>query len=103
MSISRVMPALLSDEELAYVRRFKQLYSRFQRSRDLISVGAYVRGSDPDAALYWFARMLDGGADPNYLARRLTRMASEMNTRNSNSRKTKLSCGINSMPTSCMA
>ena len=36
-----------------------------------------VRGSDPDAALYWFVRMLDGGADPRYLARRLLRMASE--------------------------
>jgi putative ATPase len=36
-----------------------------------------VRGSDPDAALYWLARMLDGGCDPLYLARRVTRMASE--------------------------
>ena len=36
-----------------------------------------VRGSDPDAALYWFMRMLDGGADPKYMARRLIRMASE--------------------------
>lgn len=36
-----------------------------------------VRGSDPDAALYWFARMLTGGEDPRYLARRLTRMAVE--------------------------
>jgi len=36
-----------------------------------------VRGSDPDAALYWFVRMLDGGADPRYMARRLIRMASE--------------------------
>ncbi len=36
-----------------------------------------VRGSDPDAALYWFVRMLDGGADPRYVARRLIRMASE--------------------------
>ena len=36
-----------------------------------------VRGSNPDASLYWFARMLDGGADPLYLARRVLRMASE--------------------------
>jgi putative ATPase len=36
-----------------------------------------VRGSDPDAALYWFVRMLDGGVDPRYIARRLIRMASE--------------------------
>ena len=36
-----------------------------------------VRGSDPDGALYWLARMLDGGCDPSYIARRVTRMASE--------------------------
>jgi len=36
-----------------------------------------VRGSDPDAALYWFVRMLDGGVDPRYAARRMVRMASE--------------------------
>ena len=36
-----------------------------------------MRGSDPDASLYWFVRILDGGADPRYLARRLVRMASE--------------------------
>lgn len=36
-----------------------------------------VRGSDPDASLYWFCRMLDGGCDPLYVARRLVRMASE--------------------------
>ena len=36
-----------------------------------------VRGSDPNAALYWFVRMLDGGADPRYMARRLIRMANE--------------------------
>jgi len=58
-SISRVMPALLSQEELDLVRRFKQLYSRFQRSRDLISVGAYVRGSDPeiDEAIAMYPRL----------------------------------------------
>jgi putative ATPase len=36
-----------------------------------------VRGSDPDAALYWLCRMLDGGCDPSYIARRVTRMAAE--------------------------
>ena len=36
-----------------------------------------LRGSDPDAALYWFARMLDGGEDPRYIARRLVRFAVE--------------------------
>lgn len=36
-----------------------------------------VRGTDPDAALYWFCRMIDGGCDPMYIARRIIRMASE--------------------------
>jgi putative ATPase len=36
-----------------------------------------VRGSDPDGALYWFCRMIDGGCDPHYIARRVVRMASE--------------------------
>ena len=36
-----------------------------------------VRGSDPDAALYWYCRMIDGGADPHYIARRVVRIASE--------------------------
>jgi len=36
-----------------------------------------VRGSDPDAALYWYVRMIDGGCDPHYIARRVLRMASE--------------------------
>lgn len=36
-----------------------------------------VRGSNPDAALYWYARLLDGGCDPSYVARRITRIASE--------------------------
>ena len=40
------MHTLSTDEELAYARRFRQLYSRYQRSRDLISVGAYVPGTD---------------------------------------------------------
>lgn len=47
-SISRVMTNLISPEHLDLVRHFKYLYSRYQRSRDLISVGAYVAGSDPD-------------------------------------------------------
>ena len=36
-----------------------------------------IRGSDPDAALYWFSRMIDAGCDPHYIARRIVRMASE--------------------------
>ena len=46
-SISRAMVNLISQEHLEQIRHFKQLYSRYQRSRDLISVGAYVAGSDP--------------------------------------------------------
>jgi putative ATPase len=55
---------------------------RFDRQGDLFyeqisALHKSVRGSDPDAALYWFARMLDGGCDPLYIARRVVRMASE--------------------------
>lgn len=46
-SISRVMTDIIAPQEFEVVRRFKQLYSRYQRNRDLINVGAYVRGSDP--------------------------------------------------------
>jgi flagellum-specific ATP synthase len=46
-SISRAMTELLGPEDLEAARRFKQLYSAYRRARDLISVGAYVRGSDP--------------------------------------------------------
>ena len=47
-SISRVMTSLVSREQLEQIRHFKNLYSRYQRSHDLISVGAYVSGSDPE-------------------------------------------------------
>lgn len=55
---------------------------RFDKGGDLFydqisAMHKSVRGSDPDAALYWFCRMVDGGADPSYLARRIVRMASE--------------------------
>jgi putative ATPase len=57
------------------VRRFDREGEQFY---DQISaLHKAVRGSSVDAALYWFARMLDGGCDPLYLARRLVRMASE--------------------------
>ena len=46
-SISRAMTSLISDDHYARVRRFKQLLSSYQRNRDLISVGAYAKGSDP--------------------------------------------------------
>jgi len=57
------------------VRRFDKQGEAFY---DQISaLHKSVRGSDPDASLYWFARMLDGGCDPLYIARRVVRMASE--------------------------
>ncbi|HET6719688.1 MAG TPA: flagellar protein export ATPase FliI [Rhodocyclaceae bacterium] len=46
-SISRAMVNLIDDSHLETIRRFKTIYSRYQRSRDLINVGAYVAGSDP--------------------------------------------------------
>jgi flagellum-specific ATP synthase len=46
-SISRVMNTVAATDDQARARRFKQLYSRYQRSRDLIAVGAYAAGSDP--------------------------------------------------------
>ncbi|BAN49730.1 flagellar protein export ATPase FliI [Metapseudomonas resinovorans] len=50
-SISRVMPQVVSPEQMKLAQRFKQLWSRYQQSRDLISVGAYVAGGDPDTDL----------------------------------------------------
>ncbi|HCW96181.1 MAG TPA: flagellum-specific ATP synthase FliI, partial [Pseudomonas sp.] len=50
-SISRVMPAVVGVEHLRSAQRFKQLWSRYQQSRDLISVGAYVAGGDPETDL----------------------------------------------------
>lgn len=64
------------------IARLMRRASKYDKSGDahynLISaLHKSVRGSDPDAALYWFARMLEGGEDPHYLARRLVRMAVE--------------------------
>ncbi len=60
----------------------QQDYRRFDKGGDLFydqisALHKSVRGSDPDAALYWLCRMLDGGCDPAYIARRVVRMASE--------------------------
>lgn len=59
-----------------------QSFRRFDKGGDIFydqisALHKSVRGSNPDAALYWFARMLDGGCDPRYIARRVVRMASE--------------------------
>jgi putative ATPase len=66
----------------ALAQRLMRRAAQYDKSGDahynLISaLHKSVRGSDPDAALYWFARMLEGGEDPRYLARRITRMAVE--------------------------
>lgn len=66
----------------AMAQRLMRRAAKYDKSGDehynLISaLHKSVRGSDPDAALYWFSRMLEGGEDPRYLARRITRMAVE--------------------------
>ncbi|MEO0680948.1 MAG: replication-associated recombination protein A [Pseudomonadota bacterium] len=66
----------------ALARRLTRRAAQYDKSGEahynLISaLHKSVRGSDPDAALYWLARMLEGGEDPRYLARRITRMAVE--------------------------
>ncbi len=71
---------VLSDESLAQVlqgnaRRFDKGGDSFYEQISILHKA--VRGSAPDAALYWLARMLDGGCDPLYIARRMVRMASE--------------------------
>ena len=66
---------IISEVVSGGVRRFDRHGDMFH---DQISaVHKAVRGSDPDAALYWFTRMIDGGCDPRYIARRAVRMASE--------------------------
>jgi putative ATPase len=66
----------------ALAQRLMRRAAKYDKSGDehynLISaLHKSVRGSDPDAALYWFARMLEGGEDPRFLARRITRMSVE--------------------------
>lgn len=71
---------ILDTAKLAtFVQKRRPLYDKAQESHyNLISaLHKSLRGSDCDAALYWFARMVSGGEDPRYIARRLTRFASE--------------------------
>ncbi len=70
------IPAQLVEDVL------QQDYRRFDKQGDLFydqisALHKAVRGSSPDGALYWLCRMLDGGCDPHYIARRVVRMASE--------------------------
>ena len=71
--------SLTLDELSAAVQKRAPAYDKDREEHyNLISaLHKSIRGSDPDAALYWFARMLEGGEDPLFLARRLIRMASE--------------------------
>ena len=74
-SVALIDEALLEKSLGEQLRRYDKGGEQFY---DTISaLHKSVRGSDPDAALYWFMRMLDGGVDPRYAARRLVRMASE--------------------------
>lgn len=69
-------------DEALMERTLGELLRRYDKGGDqfydaISALHKSVRGSDPDAALYWLARMLDGGADPRYAARRIVRMAAE--------------------------
>ncbi len=72
-------PALDPPALTALLARRAALYDKDREEHyNLISaLHKSLRGSDPDAALYWFARMLNGGEDPRYIARRLVRFAAE--------------------------
>jgi putative ATPase len=73
--VSKIDSAFLDNTLAQNLRRFDKGGEAFY---DQISaLHKSVRGSNPDAALYWLVRMLDGGADPRYLARRIVRMAWE--------------------------
>lgn len=79
-SIASVDGNAITEATLAQVLadRTRRFDKRGEQFHDQISaLHKNVRSSNPDGALYWFARMLDGGCDPIYLARRLTRMAVE--------------------------
>jgi putative ATPase len=70
-----ITEAIASEVSAGGYRRFDKKGEQFY---DQISaLHKAVRGTDPDAALYWLCRMLDGGCDPRYVARRVLRMASE--------------------------
>lgn len=69
-------------DEAVLERALGELLRRYDKGGDqfydtISALHKSVRGSDPDAAMYWLARLLDGGADPRYAARRIVRMAAE--------------------------
>lgn len=71
----KVTEEILQEVTANSVRRFDKGGEHFYNQ--ISALHKSVRGSDPDAALYWFCRMIDGGCDPLYIARRIVRMASE--------------------------
>ncbi|MDD3030407.1 MAG: replication-associated recombination protein A [Alphaproteobacteria bacterium] len=85
LGMAEELASLAPDKKLdptrlaTFVQKRRPLYDKTQESHyNLISaLHKSLRGSDCNAALYWFARMLAGGEDPRYIARRLTRFASE--------------------------
>lgn len=71
-------PITVKDLSVRLSKRFKKFDKKGEEHYNLISaLHKSIRGSDPDAALYWLARILDGGEDPRFIARRLLRMALE--------------------------
>lgn len=71
-------PITVKDLSVRLSKRLKKYDKKGEEHYNLISaLHKSIRGSDPDAALYWFARILDGGEDPRFIARRLLRMALE--------------------------
>ncbi|MDY0006326.1 MAG: replication-associated recombination protein A [Spongiibacteraceae bacterium] len=70
-----VADALINEVLDGFVRRFDKAGDLFYEQ--ISALHKAVRGSSPDGALYWLVRMLDGGCDPLYIARRLVRMATE--------------------------
>jgi putative ATPase len=80
--VAQLAPGTERIDEAMLERSLGEQLRRYDKGGDqfydtISALHKSVRGSDPDASLYWFARMLDGGADPRYLARRIIRMASE--------------------------
>ena len=78
ISLETSNPLTVKDLSVRLSKRFKKYDKKGEEHYNLISaLHKSVRGSDPDAALYWLARILDGGEDPRYIARRILRMALE--------------------------
>ena len=80
--IPQAQKAVTKIDDALLDRMLPQLVRQFDKGGDafydqISALHKSVRGSDPDATLYWFCRMIDGGCDPRYIARRMIRMATE--------------------------